>query len=401
MYPPTKGYIMFKQILHYSLLSAAISLPLSTLLFVSYAQEGSERIQKSVPEHLSPKKSFDSQPNIQVAILLDTSSSMSGLINQTRTEIWSVVNALSEAQKDDVRPTLEIALYEYGQKSLPFWSRQIRQVNSFTTDLDQLSESLFSLTTNGGDEYSGAVIGQAASDLFWSDQEDDLKVIIIAGNESFAQGPIPYTSAIKQAQNKNILINTIHCGNREVGMRDYWGEGAKLGKGEYFAIDHNQEVIYVETPFDDEISTLNKELNDTYLPYGTSGSSGKQRQQAEDQNSVVNRRAYISRSLSKSSVYYNNDSWDIVDASGRSNFSLEDVQESELPSILKNKSVQEKQTIINEYKERRNQIKARMAELKKLRASYLREQKTSDDNTLGVAIIEALRKQASERHFIL
>ena len=390
---------MFKQLLNISLLSLAVSLPLSAILF---AQEQPNEQRTSVLEYKESKqKNFDANAHIQVAILLDTSSSMSGLINQTRTEIWSVVNALSEAHKDNVRPTFEIALYEYGQSSLPFWSRQIRQVNAFTTDLDQLSESLFSLTTNGGEEYSGAVIGQAASDLLWSDNDEDLKVIIIAGNESFAQGPIPYTSAIEQAQSKNILINTVHCGNREVGMQEHWSAGAKLGKGEYFAIDQNQEVLYIETPFDDEISQLNIDLNKTYLPYGSHGSTGQQRQKAEDQNSIANKRAYISRSLSKSSAYYNNDSWDIVDANSKSSFSLEDIQEDELPTVLKNKSMKEKQTIINEYKEKRDSIKKRMAELKKLRAAYLSEHTTSETNTLGSAIIKALRKQAAQRNFIL
>ena len=389
---------MFKQILNLSLLSLAVSLPLSALL---YAQESAQKDTNVQTRANIVQENDDTAPHIQVAILLDTSSSMSGLINQTRTEIWSVINALSEAQKENIRPTLEIALYEYGQSSLPFWSRQIRQVNAFTADLDQLSESLFSLTTNGGEEYSGAVIGQAASDLLWSEHQEDLKVIIIAGNESFAQGPVPYASAIEQAQSKNILINTVHCGNRDVGMRDHWSTGARLGKGEYFSIDQNQEVVYIETPFDDEISELNIELNKTYLPYGTYGSSGQQRQQAEDRNSDTNRRAYISRSLSKSSSYYNNSSWDIVDASDEERFSVEDIQEDDLPEILKNKSTKEKQTVINEYKEKRDSIKKRLAELKKLRAAYLREHTTSDTNTLGDAIIKALRKQAAQRNFIL
>ena len=141
--------------------------------------------------------------------------------------------------------------------------------------------------------------------------------------------------------------------------------------------------------------------NKTYLPYGSHGSTGQQRQKAEDQNSIANKRAYISRSLSKSSAYYNNDSWDIVDANSKSSFSLEDIQEDELPTVLKNKSMKEKQTIINEYKEKRDSIKKRMAELKKLRAAYLSEHTTSETNTLGSAIIKALRKQAAQRNFIL
>ena len=395
---------MFKQILTYSFISAAISIPLSTLLFVSQAQEPQQTFQTSPHDiTVDVRKNFgEEHPHIQVAILLDTSSSMSGLIQQTRTEIWSVVNALSEAKKENIRPTLEIALYEYGQNDLSLWSRQIRQVHAFTTDLDQLSESLFSLTTNGGDEYSGAVIHQAARDLLWSDEQDDLKVIIIAGNESFAQGPVTFQHAIQKAKHKNIIINTIHCGNRDIGTRDHWQAGAELGQGEYFAIDQNQEATYIETPYDDAISSLNLKLNQTYLPYGSNGTQGQERQQAEDSNAYTNRRAYISRSLSKSSSYYINDSWDIIDASKKSSFSLQDIEEEQLPTILRNKTQKEKETIISTYKEKRASIKKEMAKLKKKRMEYVQNHRQdSSKNTLGDAIIQALKKQAAERNFLL
>jgi len=39
-------------------------------------------------------------PRIQLALLLDTSSSMSGLLNQARSQLWTVVNEFSTAEKD-------------------------------------------------------------------------------------------------------------------------------------------------------------------------------------------------------------------------------------------------------------------------------------------------------------
>ena len=43
-------------------------------------------------------------PRIQLAIVLDTSNSMDGLIDQTRNQLWQVVNEFSSARQDGVAP---------------------------------------------------------------------------------------------------------------------------------------------------------------------------------------------------------------------------------------------------------------------------------------------------------
>ena len=53
---------------------------------------------------------------------------------------------------------------------------------ALTNDMDLLSEKLFGLRTNGGSEFCGAVIGRSLSDLKWSNNQNDLKMIYIAGN---------------------------------------------------------------------------------------------------------------------------------------------------------------------------------------------------------------------------
>lgn len=83
---------------------------------------------------------------------------MDGLINQAKAQLWEIVNELSYAKYGIQKPNLEIALYEYGNSTLPMEEGYIRQVLQFSSDLDEISEQLFSLTTNGGQEYCGAVI---------------------------------------------------------------------------------------------------------------------------------------------------------------------------------------------------------------------------------------------------
>jgi len=127
---------------------------------------------------------------IKVALLLDTSNSMDGLIDQAKAQLWEIVNELSYAKCKNARPNLEIALYEYGNDDLNSREGYLRKILAFTDDLDDVSKELFSLTTNGGSEYCGMVIQASLNQLDWGNNADDLKMIFIAGNEPFTQGNV-------------------------------------------------------------------------------------------------------------------------------------------------------------------------------------------------------------------
>src|SRR5690606_7945439 len=120
---------------------------------------------------------------IQVAILLDTSNSMDGLIEQAKSRLWNIVNTLTTLKYQGRAPEIEIGLYEYGNDGLSSEANYIRQVAPLTTDLDLISEKLFSLRTNGGSEYCGAVIQDAVTKLTWKDGNKNMKLVYIAGNE--------------------------------------------------------------------------------------------------------------------------------------------------------------------------------------------------------------------------
>ncbi|NQT51287.1 VWA domain-containing protein, partial [bacterium] len=139
------------------------------------------------------------KPLIQLAILLDTSNSMDGLIAQAKTQLWKIVNEFISAKRGGQSPELHVALYEYGNNSISAGEAHIRMVLPLTTDLDKVSEELFALKTNGGQEYCGAVIQAATGSLAWSQDNGDLKVIFIAGNEPFTQGKVSYQTACKAA----------------------------------------------------------------------------------------------------------------------------------------------------------------------------------------------------------
>ena len=103
-----------------------------------------------------------------------------------------------------------------------------------------VSKKLFGLRTNGGSEYCGAVIQDALMELSWSKDTRDLKMIYIAGNEPFNQGPVDYKLVCGNAKYKDVIVNTIYCGNRDQGIKslDGW---CFLLRWNYFNINSNKE----------------------------------------------------------------------------------------------------------------------------------------------------------------
>ena len=343
----------------------------------------------------SPSKRY-----IKVALLLDTSNSMDGLIDQAKSQLWKIVNELSYAKCDDQKPNLQIALYEYGNDGLNSKEGYIRQVLNFSEDLDDISKELFSLTTNGGNEFCGQVIQSSLNQLQWGNNPDDLKLIFIAGNEPFTQGRVNYQSATEQALNKNISVNTIFCGDYNQGISTYWKDGADRGNGNYMAINHNHKTTYVATPFDDQILQLNKKLNTTYIAYGAIGDKKMALQAEQDNNAQGYGSANaVSRTLSKSSHLYKNASWDLVDASSEDDFDYNKLDDNDLPEELKGKSQTEIKSYIENKREQRHTIKTQIQELNKKRSAYIKKQNQDNNNGLENAMVTAIKTQAKAKQY--
>jgi hypothetical protein len=337
---------------------------------------------------------------IKVALLLDTSNSMDGLIDQAKAQLWEIVNELSYAKCNDTKPNLKIALYEYGNDKLNGDEGFIRQVLAFSDDLDEISKQLFSLTTNGGNEYCGHVIQTALNQLNWGNNPDDLKLIFIAGNEPFTQGSVSYKMATKLAQNKDVTVNTIFCGDYNQGISSYWKDGADLAHGDYMAINHNHETIYVVSPYDDKILILNQKLNKTYVAYGQVGSQKMALQAEQDDNAKGYSEANaVSRTVSKSSHLYKNSTWDLVDAEAEKDFKYEDLKDTDLPKELKGKTRSEIKTYVSKKRNERNAIQEEIQQLNLKRKDFISKQPKENSNGLENAMVKAIKTQAKQKKY--
>ncbi len=339
---------------------------------------------------------------IKVALLLDTSNSMDGLINQAKAQLWEIVNELSYAKYGIQKPTLEIALYEYGNDQLESSDGFIRQVLPFNSDLDEISEKLFSLTTNGGSEFCGQVIRSSLKELEWGENANDLRLIFIAGNEPFTQGRINYKEAIADAKEKDVIINTIFCGNYAQGISGMWKDGASLGGGDYMTINQNKKVIYVNTPFDNDIIILNKKLNKTYIFYGNNGAYQYQKQAMQDKNATtLSESVSVGRAISKSKRFYNNSSWDLVDKSENEEINYSNIKRATLPKELRKMSNYALKKHVEALRKERMLIKEKINEFDKKRRDYLSKKKreSSQKDALESVIIKAIKKQALKKNY--
>jgi len=339
---------------------------------------------------------------IKVALLLDTSNSMDGLIHQAKAQLWEIINELSYAKCGGEKPTLEIALYEYGNDNLSSEEGYIRQVLGFSNDLDEISEKLFSLTTRGGSEFCGHVIQTSLDQLNWGNNPKDLKLLFIAGNEPFTQGTVNYKNAITNATEKDVVINTIFCGNYEQGISSMWKDGAMIGKGDYMTIAHNKNIVYVKTPYDEKIMEYNTQLNKTYIAYGRQGQVKMMNQSTQDFNAnSINEEIAVDRAVSKSSSFYTNSSWDLVDGIANDSVKLDELNKDELPKELKGKSKEEILAYVKKQQKERKEIQQKIRELDAKRKLHIASTTKDDSKTdLESAMIKAIKTQAARKNYV-
>lgn len=335
-----------------------------------------------------------------LALLLDTSNSMDGLIDQAKSQLWKIVNELAGAKcKDGRRPSIKIALYEYGNDGLPSSEGYIRQVSGLTSDLDLISEKLFSLTTNGGSEYCGYVIRTSLKQLAWSESKADLKMIFIAGNEPFTQGPIPYQLACDLAREKDVVVNSIFCGPFNEGVETSWKRGADLTGGTFMSIEQDRRTVFVPSPYDDRIDALNSQLNETYVYYGKSGAYKKEQQAAQDSNAErYGKSNKVERAVSKSTHAYTNSNWDLVDAAKADEKVIAETESEYLPAEMKSMSVDQRKTYVKQKAAEREKIQKEIQVLSEKRRIFIAEKNTGTQETmLDASMIKAIKDKAKTK----
>lgn len=353
---------------------------------------------------ITPVAPAANTPVVQLAILLDTSGSMDGLLEQAKTQLWAIVNQFATAKVEGVKPRLEVSLYQYGNDGLEEQGGYVQQILGLTDDLDAVSQKLFALQTNGGSEYCGTAIKHAASQLTWSSNPRDLKMIVIAGNEPFTQGSVNYQESVPGAVKKGIIVNTIFCGGREEGVGSNWEDGAKLGEGAFSVIDQGASVPHIEAPQDAELARLSGLINSTYLAFGVQGGARMEMQAANDAAAATAAPAVAAeRAATKASALYTNSVWDLVDATRDGTVKIEDMKDEDLPEEMRKMTKEERVAFVKAKAEERAKIQSDIAKLAQEREVYIAQKRTEmsqqEAPTFGEALLKAIREQGTQKGY--
>ena len=339
-------------------------------------------------------------PRVELAICLDTSGSMDGLIDAARQKLWSIVNDLATATPT---PELRVALLTFGNDGHDATGGWVKVDSPFTTDLDLISEALFALKTNGGTEYVGRVL-DATTRLAWTEGDDVLKITIVAGNESAEQDPdVKLTDVCPKLIAHGVIVNSVYCGPETDEFAPAWRQVGRLADGQFASIDHQNGTVVVETPFDEELGRLSASINGTYLWFGDAGRLAGANQVRQDANALhLNTAAVASRAKTKGGQLYNNGA-DLVHACSVGLVALEEVKEEDLPEEMKKLSPEERTKFLEEKEAERKKIQEEIAALSKKRdafvAAEMEKRALEETDSFDHAVRGAIREQASAKGF--
>lgn len=375
-------------------LTAAVAV---TGLALSLGAEETPTTNAPTASVASPKEAVTH--DVDLAICLDTSGSMDGLIESAKQKLWTIVNELATAKP---RPRLRVALYQYGNDGLTSENGWVQRLCPLTDNLDEVYDQLFKLQTNGGTEFVARVVRAATSELEWSKQTHALKMIVVAGNEPATQDTkYPLEATCRETIGRGIIVNTIFCGPEADGRNTGWADAARWADGQYAAIDQNTGTVVVSTPHDKELLALNEELNKTYLAYGSGGAKGVSLQITQDANAAIaGAPAAAQRVAAKSTALYRNASWDLVDAVKDGKLRLTDVKAEELPVEMQNMSSEEREAHVKKMAQTRANLQEKIHKVDAMRQAYQKEEMAKkgldESKSFDANLRQAIRQQGAK-----
>jgi uncharacterized protein YegL len=329
------------------------------------------------------------KPVVEVAFVLDTTGSMDGLIEGAKKKIWSIATTIADTNPD---AELRMAIIAYRDQGDDY----VTKVFPLTDDIQDLYGDLLAFKAEGGGDWPESVneaLDVAVTKLEWGKgsqkPDDDSRIIFLVGDApphmDYKQDR-KYRAVIKDARSKGIIVNAVQAGEAEDTMR-VWRSIAQLGKGEYIPIpqDGGKVMSYV-SPYDEDITRLQIEIDATVIPYG------HRAQRDEVRGKVETRQAAPSVSKLDNASYVNKKSKgrDVITGTGdlvsdveQGRASLEKLTEAELPEDMAKLGKEERRAKINAVAEKRQALGKRMAELVAKRDAFVAEKTESAGNKDG------------------
>jgi len=344
------------------------------------------------------------KPKVEAVFVLDTTGSMSGLIQAAKENIWSIARSMASAQPT---PELKIGLVAFRDRG----DQYVTQLVNLSSDLDTVYATLMDFRAEGGGDGPESVnqaLHDAVDKIGWSQDPNAYKVMFLVGDApphmDYADD-VKYPETLKTAAAKGIIVNTIQAG-ADASTQEQWRHIASLSQGQYFQVGQTGNAVAVVTPYDEKLAQLAKELDDTRLFYGD---EGKRRELAAKEaatsklNTEASAASRAKRALFNASAPGQKnfaDENELVDDVSSGRVKLDAVAPASLPEPVRALSKDEQERLIQETAKKRTELRDQIQALGAQRQEYiadkLKESKT-EASSLDYQIFNTVKAQAAEK----
>ena len=366
---------------------------------VYYPQLLAKNIEVNPPvnHHITLNK-----PRVDVVFVLDTTGSMSGLIQTAKEKIWSIATTMASAKPT---PEIRIGLVAFRDRG----DRYVTQLVDLSADLDSVYAKLMDFRADGGGDTPESVnkaLFDAVHGMSWSQGDQAYRVIFLIGDAPphMDYNEVRYPEIVADALKKGIVVNTIQCGGMSTTVAP-WTQIASLGQGNFFQVDQAGGAVAYTTPYDDKIAQLSAQLDDTRLYYGTAEEKEKMKSKVAATDKLHVSASVVARARrgvfnatvgGRANLLGENE---LVDAIASGAVEFDEIDTEALPEALKPMARAEQKAHVERLATTRSDLRRQITELSADRDGYLAkkvEKAGGLKDSLDQMLYEAVKEQAEK-----
>ena len=342
------------------------------------------------------------RPKIDVVFVLDTTGSMSGLIQTAKEKIWSIATTMASAQQ---APEIRIGLVAYRDRGDAYETKVV----DLSSDLDSVYATLMDFEAAGGNDTPESVnkaLYDAVHNMSWSQGDQAYQAIFLVGDAPphMDYNEVRYPEIIASALDKGIVVNTIQCGDIPTTVEP-WTQIANLSHGDFFQVDQAGGAVAFNTPFDEEIAELSAQLDDTRLYFGTEEEKDRMKGKVAATDKMHEGLSFASRARradfnttegGRRNLLGDNE---LVAAVADGSVDLDELEEDALPEVLKPMPRAEQEAFVAELSEKREDLQRQIRVLSTDRSGYLAkkvDEAGGMKSSLDQKLYDAVKDQAGE-----
>jgi len=379
---------------------ALFALTVAAVVYYPQIHANGIKVPPPIDNHITSQR-----PVVDVVFVLDTTGSMSGLIETAKEKIWSIASTMASAQ-----PTPDIRIGLVGYRDIG--DQYVTRIVDLSDDLDSVYASLMDFQAGGGGDTPESVnkaLYDAVHHMSWSKADQAYQTIFLIGDAPphMDYNEVQYPVTIAAASERGIVINTIQSGNMPTTVVP-WTTIASLGNGNFFQVDQAGSAVAYASPYDKDIAELSAKLDDTRLYYGTEEEQARMKDKVAATEKVTAMASV--GALARRGVFNSAEAGrenllgekELVDAISSGDVELEGIAKENLPAALKPMAPAEQAAYVSRLAGERADIQQKIQALAEDRDEFIAkkvEEAGGMEDSLDSKLYEAVREQAGKSGF--